>query len=1079
MGGLQKGTVPVVERDPFISKIAQSAAKGQLLGGGRGARLGVRDALLERYTPAEAEVLAEQIMKATPGDIRGGIALRVPFVKRNDKGLVTNRVANLTPGAGIMTDALGMTAMADAARDVFNGYRSTNFFKSWSKLMNGRFGEEYANVIRQEHRGEGGLSYETFRNLVRADEGMKARVRLLDEPSRNVIIAANLMLKKAASKPEAEEAAVKYAMMGDNMVWDATKSESDRAGFEAAKVLREQGNALADEYFAAVARTGGKGSRFTGDLASWWIARPLTKMERDLRARRNEPTDAYDPSEMRILGEALGGEGQMRLMSNDVLNAEAVRLGLRPAGHAMFETDPFSIAAQQYAAYIKGIGRMHLIADMKDLGVLTQATPGKVRTLNIENIKARRDMSGNVHAMLARKLGEAMKEASDAGDMARVKLIDQAIDKVAANGETIKALLSNINDMDPEHLKVIGNLMRVLRNSLAEGEKFGVTVKTGTRKRLLNRKTLTVKRSDYATADQLVAEGKYAVGGNNRTVRLPESMTNMYADEAVKDAVERYFKVETGAAHSSIRKFYEGVYKPWYTVFRTYATIGRPGGYHVRNQIGASWNNWLGDVTVQDHTLAAKALLMVHRADAKAQEALGRALKGEAHGLPQELDGYVQDALRAAQGRSTGVYDDITPYLAQRIADYDMAKFKVGDYTLADVYHGAVGQGIIRKDRLMDELAQSASDDPYILADALANPGKRNVFQSKARSELTGLERGVNASVNFAPVRMSGTAAEQQENFVRLAAFVSGAKRFGMDDGGEAAGYFSKALQFDYQDLSDFERDVLKNIIPFYTWTRRNVPLQFYSLFYQPGKFNTLDYVQGEAQNAFGAKGDDGGMANLVPSWMQDKMGFVSDLNPFGSSDPMVIGLETPAADLNRYLGFGNLGDVMGKIGNQVLGATNPLIKTTMETATNTDTFTGNQFPKQGEPTAFGLPVPFLGYQGPDGSQRIDSRWGNIGKDLLPPVGVLQKVLGLGSNSDRYATNMASTFLGAPVSTLTPQQSMAEMYSRTDTLETAIARAAGSLGVSSEWLLEQVKGGASAESIRNSIAMGYGRLAPQ
>lgn len=75
------------------------------------------------------------------------------------------------------------------------------------------------------------------------------------------------------------------------------------------------------------------------------------------------------------------------------------------------------------------------------------------------------------------------------------------------------------------------------------------------------------------------------------------------------------------------------------------------------------------------------------------------------------------------------------------------------------------------------------------------------------------------------------------ENNARLAHFLDRLAKG--DDKFKAAESVKKYL-FDYQDLTDFEKQVMKRLMPFYTWTRKNVPLQLEKLWEQPQKFAPL-----------------------------------------------------------------------------------------------------------------------------------------------------------------------------------------------------------------------------------------------
>lgn len=52
----------------------------------------------------------------------------------------------------------------------------------------------------------------------------------------------------------------------------------------------------------------------------------------------------------------------------------------------------------------------------------------------------------------------------------------------------------------------------------------------------------------------------------------------------------------------------------------------------------------------------------------------------------------------------------------------------------------------------------------------------------------------------------------------------------------DQAALLVKQALFDYNDLTDFEKQYLRHVVPFYTWTRKNVPLQLATLAKRPGR---------------------------------------------------------------------------------------------------------------------------------------------------------------------------------------------------------------------------------------------------
>jgi hypothetical protein len=61
-----------------------------------------------------------------------------------------------------------------------------------------------------------------------------------------------------------------------------------------------------------------------------------------------------------------------------------------------------------------------------------------------------------------------------------------------------------------------------------------------------------------------------------------------------------------------------------------------------------------------------------------------------------------------------------------------------------------------------------------------------------------------------------------------------------------------KASQFDYMDVSKFERDFLKRTMPFYTWTRKNIPVQLKHLVLNPQRAEKLHLAKEQFEHETG-----------------------------------------------------------------------------------------------------------------------------------------------------------------------------------------------------------------------------------
>ena len=109
--------------------------------------------------------------------------------------------------------------------------------------------------------------------------------------------------------------------------------------------------------------------------------------------------------------------------------------------------------------------------------------------------------------------------------------------------------------------------------------------------------------------------------------------------------------------------------------------------------------------------------------------------------------------------------------------------------------------------------------------------------------------------------KLNFVVGEEVEANARIAHYL--AKRAkGFDP--KQAGLSVKKFLFDYADLSEFERKIMKNVIPFYTFMRKNIPLQMETLLKRPGKqavwAKLVNSVQGDLKTK-----------TFLPQWMKEQ----------------------------------------------------------------------------------------------------------------------------------------------------------------------------------------------------------------
>lgn len=146
----------------------------------------------------------------------------------------------------------------------------------------------------------------------------------------------------------------------------------------------------------------------------------------------------------------------------------------------------------------------------------------------------------------------------------------------------------------------------------------------------------------------------------------------------------------------------------------------------------------------------------------------------------------------------------------------------------------------------------------------------------------------------------------------------------------------AKRWFIDYTDLTDAEQKTLRNIIPFYTWLRKNLANQMSGLVLHPQTFSVfpkmLDAIKAD---------DPEFQPELVPEWMK-QLGFI----PVAKTELgfQMFRPDYPFTDINKIPLIWEEGGILPKftwqeVKDDLMAAAHPILKTAVEGLTKYNTF--------------------------------------------------------------------------------------------------------------------------------------------
>lgn len=206
---------------------------------------------------------------------------------------------------------------------------------------------------------------------------------------------------------------------------------------------------------------------------------------------------------------------------------------------------------------------------------------------------------------------------------------------------------------------------------------------------------------------------------------------------------------------------------------------------------------------------------------------------------------------------------------------------------------------------------------------------------------------------NFLLEKIGRPLGENVENHARALQFIQGLEK------GESV--FESALKtrkflFDYLDVTPFERNVMKRIIPFYSWMRKNIPLQFEQLLKQPTKYTGIIKAKGEIE-----RGID--VPDQMPEFVRSGFPIFVGEGKRNSKEAFLLRNFIPAIDIESVIGKTTPiteGQRVPEIVRTAFTSVSPLIKSPIEQALNLDIFRGGRpierFPGEAQ-RVLGIPI--------------------------------------------------------------------------------------------------------------------------
>jgi hypothetical protein len=693
----------------------------------------------------------------------------------------------------------------------------------------------------------------------------------------------------------------------------------------------------------------------------------------------------------------------------------------------------------------------------------------------------RRRIAEQAEQELRKVLGiaQAGREGTLLGDYADtlVKLADKMSDAdllntmIVASDERLTRLLNEFDQAASPIAQDIaaGRIMQVYGTLRKFASKEDIEKLTAAEKALtgaLSPDGAEAAMKQVLTAEELRKRGYQPIAPLEPEVTLPRGLENVFVANGTREFLERAYRVESNP--TTVKKFMEQTVEPLLLLWKSGVTVLRGPAYTVNNAVGGVMHNYYQGNTTKRMVRDAKFLADMVK------------------------------IFRQKPLRGKDIYtrlNETQVQLGKKWAGVTVNGMPIVDVLRWYIVNG--GAADTQMASIMRRLSQAGGD--IEIDEVTGIPVKfTSVNDTIDRADRGAIGSATDRVINFALGNRLSLAAADGNQLVELwLRFTSFAKAYEDYGNLDVALQISDLYHFNYENLSEAERAV-RRFVPFYSWTRNNVPLQLRAMFLQPGKIQRFIYAQQEFGKAFGADEDDAWLNEVLPSYIGEAGGFALGLE--SEAGNLAYASRTPYTDVDRLLRPSAIPVNLRELGNLIGPAALPL-----QLLSGTNPATGAAFSEQGvEAPGYlkWLQYTGVGRMGKEGEYRLPEPLFYALTESIPFLGTGERaVSGLAElidivgaegaadalrkipsrqSTEKGLANLlnftgAGAALGGSFGTLTPRIINSEVRRRNNALNAKLYDYAAKAGVSLEWVKEQLRAGATAEQIQRLIQSGYGR----